>query len=196
MPIDMRGLCPLMQVFDMPTSVRFYRDILGFELVEHAPLRAPDEFGWCLLRTATAPSSCSTPSSGALRRCPQQNPRNPKKTPASPLPHRQAHLGLLLGSPLPGQSHPRAPAPRPRPRLRLLGLPRLRPGHAQPLRRRPRHRLPLSRGLIGRFYFYFAALFALACAAGIARPLHPPLLRPPQVARRESSPGNPASSPA
>lgn len=50
MPIDARGLCPLLQVFDMPTSVRFYRDILGFTVAEHAPLRAPDEFGWCLLR--------------------------------------------------------------------------------------------------------------------------------------------------
>ena len=50
MPIDMHGACPLLQVFDMPTSVRFYRDVLGFEIVGNAPLRAPDEFGWCLLR--------------------------------------------------------------------------------------------------------------------------------------------------
>jgi len=50
MPIDIRGLCPLLQVFDMPTSVRFYRDILGFALVSNAELRAEDEFGWCLLR--------------------------------------------------------------------------------------------------------------------------------------------------
>jgi glyoxylase I family protein len=50
MPIDMRGVCPLLQVFDMPTSVRFYRDMLGFEIVGHAPLRGPDEFGWCWLR--------------------------------------------------------------------------------------------------------------------------------------------------
>jgi catechol 2,3-dioxygenase-like lactoylglutathione lyase family enzyme len=52
MPIDIRGVCPLLQVFDMPTSVRFYRDVLGFALVGNAPLRAPDEFGWCLLRYA------------------------------------------------------------------------------------------------------------------------------------------------
>jgi glyoxylase I family protein len=50
MPIDMRGVCTLIQVFDMPTSVRFYRDVLGFEVVEHAPLRAEDEFGWCWLK--------------------------------------------------------------------------------------------------------------------------------------------------
>jgi catechol 2,3-dioxygenase-like lactoylglutathione lyase family enzyme len=52
MPIDIRGLCPLVQVFDMPTSVRFYRDILGFAVVSNAPLQAPDEFGWCMLRYA------------------------------------------------------------------------------------------------------------------------------------------------
>jgi len=40
----------LLQVFDMPTSVRFYRDVLGFEIAEHAPIRDIDEFGWCLLR--------------------------------------------------------------------------------------------------------------------------------------------------
>jgi catechol 2,3-dioxygenase-like lactoylglutathione lyase family enzyme len=50
MAIDMRGVCPLLQVFDMPTSVRFYRDKLGFEVAEHAPIRDVDEFGWCLLR--------------------------------------------------------------------------------------------------------------------------------------------------
>ncbi len=58
-----------------------------------------------------------------------------------------------------------------------------------------RHRLPRSRtASFGRFYFYFAAIFAIACAVGIARPLHPPLLRPPHLARRQSSPANPASS--
>jgi len=50
MPIDMRGICPLIQVFDMPTSVRFYRDVLGFEIIDHAPLHGPDDFGWCWLR--------------------------------------------------------------------------------------------------------------------------------------------------
>lgn len=28
--IEMRGMTPLIQVFDMPTSLAFYRDILGF----------------------------------------------------------------------------------------------------------------------------------------------------------------------
>ena len=30
MGIELRGVCALLQVFDMPTSVRFYRDVLGF----------------------------------------------------------------------------------------------------------------------------------------------------------------------
>ena len=36
MAIQMRGLCPLIQVFDMETSLRFYCDLLGFEVVEKA----------------------------------------------------------------------------------------------------------------------------------------------------------------
>jgi catechol 2,3-dioxygenase-like lactoylglutathione lyase family enzyme len=50
MPIDMRALCPLIQVYDMPTSIRFYRDLLGFEIVDHSPPRSPDDFDWCWLR--------------------------------------------------------------------------------------------------------------------------------------------------
>jgi glyoxylase I family protein len=53
MPLDFDGLCPLLQVFDMPTSVKFYRDVLGFELVGNSPiLHSPqgDYFHWCMLR--------------------------------------------------------------------------------------------------------------------------------------------------
>jgi glyoxylase I family protein len=32
--LAIRGLCPLIQVFDMPTSLRFYRDVLGFVVVQ------------------------------------------------------------------------------------------------------------------------------------------------------------------
>jgi hypothetical protein len=31
MAIDVPGVCPLVQVYDMPTSVKFYRDTLGFQ---------------------------------------------------------------------------------------------------------------------------------------------------------------------
>lgn len=49
MSIEVRGVCALLQVFDMPTSVRFYRDVLGFEVVQTTP-REGDQFDWGLLR--------------------------------------------------------------------------------------------------------------------------------------------------
>ncbi len=48
MPVDIRGMAPLLSVFDMPTSVRFYRDVLGFDVVNQS--QPGDNFGWCLLR--------------------------------------------------------------------------------------------------------------------------------------------------
>jgi glyoxylase I family protein len=48
MPLDIRGLAPLLQVFDMPTSVAFYRDTLGFEVV--ATSRPGPNFDWALLK--------------------------------------------------------------------------------------------------------------------------------------------------
>jgi len=49
MGIDIKGMAPLLQVFDMPTSIAFYRDVLGFEVV--ATSRPGEEqFGWALLR--------------------------------------------------------------------------------------------------------------------------------------------------
>lgn len=51
MPIEVRGLCPLLQVYDMPSSVRFYRDQLGFEVISTSPnLGGDGRFHWCLLR--------------------------------------------------------------------------------------------------------------------------------------------------
>jgi len=49
----MEGLCPLLQVFDMPTAVKFYRDVLGFELVSNSPpVKSPEGeyFHWAMLR--------------------------------------------------------------------------------------------------------------------------------------------------
>jgi glyoxylase I family protein len=53
MAIEIRGMAPLLQVFDMPTSIAFYRDVLGFEVVSSAnsgPPSQDDHFGWALLR--------------------------------------------------------------------------------------------------------------------------------------------------
>ncbi|MGA7885936.1 MAG: VOC family protein [Acidobacteriaceae bacterium] len=54
MAIEVRGVCPLLQVYDMPTAVRFYRDKLGFDVVNTSPLMAPEKFHWCLLRLGSA----------------------------------------------------------------------------------------------------------------------------------------------
>jgi catechol 2,3-dioxygenase-like lactoylglutathione lyase family enzyme len=48
MPIEVEGVTTLIQVFDMPTSVRFYRDVLGFEVVMQS--EPGDDFDWGLLR--------------------------------------------------------------------------------------------------------------------------------------------------
>jgi catechol 2,3-dioxygenase-like lactoylglutathione lyase family enzyme len=50
--ITVRGLAPLLMVFDMPASLHFYRNLLGFELVGTSA-KSPDQgdhVGWALLR--------------------------------------------------------------------------------------------------------------------------------------------------
>ncbi|MBX9601665.1 MAG: ester cyclase [Bryobacteraceae bacterium] len=48
MPIEIQGMAPLLQVFDMSASLRFYRDILGFELAGSSAASEP--FDWVMLR--------------------------------------------------------------------------------------------------------------------------------------------------
>lgn len=52
MPIATNGMAPLLFVYDMPTALHFYRDVLGFELRGTSkPDQPQDEnVGWCLLR--------------------------------------------------------------------------------------------------------------------------------------------------
>jgi glyoxylase I family protein len=54
MALDVRGLVPLLQVYDMLTSVRFYRDKLGFTVVASSPALGEDYFHWVLLRLGVA----------------------------------------------------------------------------------------------------------------------------------------------
>jgi len=49
MPIDVRGLAPLLSVFDMPTSIKFYCEGLGFEVLSTDGKPAP-HFDWVLFR--------------------------------------------------------------------------------------------------------------------------------------------------
>ncbi|MEP6801565.1 MAG: VOC family protein [Acidobacteriota bacterium] len=52
MAIDVRGLSPLLAVFDMPTSIAFYCGTLGFEILKTS---APGEdFDWAWLRLGAA----------------------------------------------------------------------------------------------------------------------------------------------
>lgn len=46
------SLCPLLQIFDMPTSLRFYRDVLGFRIVEQSS--PGDDCDWVWLNSGGA----------------------------------------------------------------------------------------------------------------------------------------------
>jgi len=48
MGLDIRGMAPLLQVFDMPTSIAFYCGMLGFEVATTS--RPGPDFDWALLR--------------------------------------------------------------------------------------------------------------------------------------------------
>jgi len=52
MAITIEGASPLFHVFDVPTSIAFYRDILGFEVVHTSEpfTSAKDDYGWAMLR--------------------------------------------------------------------------------------------------------------------------------------------------
>ena len=55
--IEVRGLCPLIQVYDMNESLAFYRDCLGFALVAVSDVRDAPEgrmFHWAWLRLGGA----------------------------------------------------------------------------------------------------------------------------------------------
>jgi catechol 2,3-dioxygenase-like lactoylglutathione lyase family enzyme len=49
MGIEIRGMALLLQVFDMPASIAFYRDALGFEVVTTSKPMG-EHFDWSLLR--------------------------------------------------------------------------------------------------------------------------------------------------
>jgi glyoxylase I family protein len=50
--IEIRSVCTLLQVFDMPSSTAFYRDVLGFSVVATSP--PGPMFHWALLRQGKA----------------------------------------------------------------------------------------------------------------------------------------------
>ena len=52
MSFEFSGVTTLIQVFDMPASVAFYRDVLGFEMVMQS--RPGEQFDWAWLRRGGA----------------------------------------------------------------------------------------------------------------------------------------------
>ena len=46
--IEVRGICPLISVFNMPRSLAFYRDILGFQIVSDSG--NGDDSSWVWIR--------------------------------------------------------------------------------------------------------------------------------------------------
>jgi len=52
MALIVEGVAPLIGVFDMPTSVAFYRDVLGFTVVKQSG--SGDDFDWGLLQLGGA----------------------------------------------------------------------------------------------------------------------------------------------
>ena len=82
MSIALNGLCPLLQVFDMPTSLAFYRDVLGFEVIDSD---APgDDCDWCWLRL----NDCDL----MLNTCYEKASRPPSQAPARKDAHQDTGL--------------------------------------------------------------------------------------------------------
>lgn len=86
-PPEIRGLCPLIQVFDMPVSLAFYRDILGFEIVQQSS--PGDNCDWAWLKRDGAELMLNTMFESDSR-------------PAEPDVARMSHhgdTGLFIGTP-------------------------------------------------------------------------------------------------
>jgi glyoxylase I family protein len=91
MAIEIKGVCVLIQVFDMPTSIRFYRDLLGFKVVGSSPALSddPDNVNWTWLKLNDAEVMLNTAY-------------EPEYRPAKPEPERFAghrDTCLYLGCP-------------------------------------------------------------------------------------------------
>lgn len=56
MAIEVRGVAPMIQVFNMPRSIHFYRDLLGFRVISSSKAMSadPDDVNWVLLQLSNA----------------------------------------------------------------------------------------------------------------------------------------------
>ena len=48
--VEIKGMAPYLQVYDMPTAISFYRDKLGFEVAMQSQPEQGDDCDWVLLR--------------------------------------------------------------------------------------------------------------------------------------------------
>jgi glyoxylase I family protein len=87
MTLDVRGLAPLLQVFDMPASIHFYRNLLGFEVVQTS--QPGDDCNWALLRLHGVELMLNTAY--------ERDARPPAPDPARLAAHRDT--GLYFGCP-------------------------------------------------------------------------------------------------
>jgi glyoxylase I family protein len=85
MAITVRGLTPLLEVFDLPTSIAFYRDVLGFELVSGG------ESWWCMLKLGEATLMLNTAY--------EEHERPPAPEPARVRGHADTSLYFLAPDP-------------------------------------------------------------------------------------------------
>ena len=82
MSLAISGSVTLLQVFDMPTSLHFYRDLLGFQVVQRS--QPGDDCGWAWLRLNAAELMLNTAY-------------EPEHRPGRPDPARiQAHEDITL----------------------------------------------------------------------------------------------------
>jgi len=65
MCIEIRGMSPLLSVFDMPASLAFYRDVLGFEIVQDSG--QADDSGWVMLSAGETTLMLNTAYDGKQR---------------------------------------------------------------------------------------------------------------------------------
>ena len=89
MALQIRGVAPLLFVYDMPTSVRFYRDLLGCDIVTTSPALGEDYFHWALLRLGAAEIMLNTAF--------ESNDDRPPKPDQTPAHHRD--IWLYFGCP-------------------------------------------------------------------------------------------------
>jgi glyoxylase I family protein len=72
MAVEIRGMTPLLEVYDMPTSLRFYRDTLGFEVAGRSG--PDDDCDWVWLRLSDVDLMLNTAYENNDERPPKPDP--------------------------------------------------------------------------------------------------------------------------